>query len=1031
MKLFLQANDRTRLRETATWEQLLTGKALLDLECWCSTREREWGPANVILEAVVPRGERSVSKKNQIDLLICFGDRVACCEMKQHFRASRDWVEKSWSQINEQQRWMGQLFKEQGYDERSLRMFLFCPNLDAANLQKARAYLRDLHSAPHVWAIGAAAELRELIDDERRPYYLTEALEKSLTVNLSKSNAARNISSYILNLMQRAGSRLLPFASFDGLLQYLRTVAPAKRHFIWEPGYVPEAFSGDIMEASRQLKVQRAVELVGPPGCGKSTIAKELIEAFELPWFEVELRNEPSRSDITQRVYEAVHDRSSVLNIPEETVIEGLARETGIIWLKRYDSQSSHALQDFIAAFRLIHDAAAYLIVESLDGLTTLCAFRHEVAPLSNQIVYQIVDQGSSGGLFHNPEQVVDLAQGNPRRAVVLWRSKNEREATSASSAHWFLDRLSDEEKELLRVLCHAAENAPLGITSTLLRVWTTVALPSFIPSDRERVLNSLLIKLEREQLATVCRLTPDTFGDEINEVLPSGRSIASIEYVAPEILTAFPSAVGNSRIDPEQLQCALLDSGGQGSMAFVVAGLLQEDLEPYFRSTFRTTSLPVVPSWCKKSHWDSTNARQNYLLRAMRVNAAVRPDTTLSAERDCGLPDPTDKLQTYAFAVLVARIAAYQPASLDPTLPAITASSEKEIELYAEQAASLARRYQRAGRYAESWHVLKSLISQTAKGTVAHFVACYRALEFLNRRKQREGIVSENEAGTLICTYAAELIDYGFTMENVAAICDGLFYFVRSRELAQRQFSSASIKSYDQGLTFVEKHRWWRARRLQILLTHGSLHRHAAMRGEVEWEEFSRHHDAAFAWYERAFKSAKAHNNEQHVLNALAYMSGLLLKAMRFAPTISPAARRLIISRSVEVLALVRKSGFGPTLSDASIGNGNSVKRTIAQNVPLLLCLEAYGTRTFDEEAANQLRAAWNQFGADVANTLPYLQWRDRAKYCSTLATSLRRLNNFGECHDCKRMRQIHSVITDDLAKISRIAPLHRKPRR
>lgn len=1012
------------MREAAAWEQLLASAGLQDLERWCRSKEQDWGRAHVFVEAVVPRGKRPVSKKNQIDLLVCFDDRVACCEMKQQFRVSRDWVERSWSQIREQHLWMEQLFTEEGYDERGLRMFLFCPNLDTVGLGAVRRHLRDRHSAPHVWAAGADLELRGMVDDERRPYYLIEALEENLGANFTRLRPGQqSIPNFLLRLMERAQSRLLEFTSFDGLLRYLRNVVPAKRSFIWDSGYVPEVFSLDVIEAVRLLKVGGAVEITGPPGCGKSTVVKETIEALDEEWVELRFRDNTLRADITARVYEAVHGVPPPLNAAEDTLIQDLASETRIIWFQGYDHNSAAAVEDFVTAFRLIKNANAYLIVESAHGLTTLDAGRHHLAPLANQTIYQIVDRTPPGGFFTDPEQVVDLAQGNVRRAIVLWRSKTEREAISSSSIEWFLHRLSTDEKAMLAVVCHAVRNSAFGVTSGLLRAWGSVAFPATVPAERERVLNGLLEKLEVEQLAHVFRLTSKTFDDHLEGFLPARCELISIDYLAAEVLAAFPVSEIDQRIDQDRLQSALLEGGPEGSITFVVSGLLQGDLEPYFRSSFRTTSLPVVPEWCKRSGWDSANARQNYLLRAMRINAAVRPNTTLDAEQDCGLPDSGDALQKYAFAVLKARIKAYQPAASGDAVPQIP--MEGDMELYAEQMVSLARRLQFSRRYSESWNVLNSLIRKTAKGTVGRFLANYRALEFLNRKKQREGILSERDAGELITAYATELIAYAVSVENVPAICDGLFYFVRSRELRQREFSPASVNAYSVALTLVEKSRRWRARRLQVLLTHGSLHRHAAMCASVGWEDFLQHHDAAFNWYRRALRSAAAQHNEQHVLNALAYMSGLVIKALRFAPSISGTGRELIISRSAEVLSLVRSNILEKAATSGLVLEDNAVRRTVCENVPYLLYVEAYGMPTLAEESAQRLRASWHQFSLDAETRLQSAEWQERAKRRSILGSNLKRLLKFGACFDSRKTLTIHSVIGESLARFSKIAPI------
>lgn len=129
-----------------------------------------------------------------------------------------------------------------------------------------------------------------------------------------------------------------------------------------------------------------------------------------------------------------------------------------------------------------------------------------------------------------------------------------------------------------------------------------------------------------------------------------------------------------------------------------------------------------------------------------------------------------------------------------------------------------------------------------------------------------------------------------------------GVIYFARLHEFLTGRTSSSDVLSYLAPLHFLEHAPKTSTRRLQILLTQGSVHRHFARQEELEWVIYQQHLDDAFDCYTRALKSAQSQDHLLHTLNAVSYMMLFCLKALRFGD--DETARSHIIERSREALS-------------------------------------------------------------------------------------------------------------------------------
>jgi len=71
--------------------------------------------------------------------------------------------------------------------------------------------------------------------------------------------------------------------------------------------------------------------------------------------------------------------------------------------------------------------------------------------------------------------------------------------------------------------------------------------------------------------------------------------------------------------------------------------------------------------------------------------------------------------------------------------------------------------------------------------------------------------------------------------------------------------------------------------RRLQVLLTKGSIHRHFCRQEQITWSEFRQHMEDGWECYLRALRSALALNHTFHALNAVSYLMDFCTKSLRF----------------------------------------------------------------------------------------------------------------------------------------------------
>src|SRR5262245_50453511 len=83
MEIFIGANDTRPPLQAKRWiPRKRYAGFLADLETWIREKETQWGNCYLFIEVPLPRPKGPYIRHNQIDLLICFPDRAALCELK-------------------------------------------------------------------------------------------------------------------------------------------------------------------------------------------------------------------------------------------------------------------------------------------------------------------------------------------------------------------------------------------------------------------------------------------------------------------------------------------------------------------------------------------------------------------------------------------------------------------------------------------------------------------------------------------------------------------------------------------------------------------------------------------------------------------------------------------------------------------------------------------------------------------------------------------------------------------------------------
>ena len=486
---------------------------------------------------------------------------------------------------------------------------------------------------------------------------------------------------------------------------------------------------------------------------------------------------------------------------------------------------------------------------------------------------------------------------------------------------------------------------SPYGITARLLTKWCLPRVNN-LRSEVAEAVNRLFLRLKDCQFGKTIKLDGGAFSGVLSDVMPEGGSVT----VLTELSQAFAEEELRSLSEQERIKLeegfrALLlematEPGNTGSLAEVTLGFALGTLEEFIRSTFRLSRFGETVTWLDANDWGTRHPGQAFLIRGLRVLARLGEDPFFDFKADLS-GQPQSAVEAFVIQLADARASANRTdltSGARSLVDWLTSIADPEVR--AEALLGLVNALERTtesrvpDRHRIVWQVLTALEPQFVTGTPGRCLVLQQKLAFLNRTKSRSGVVDDGNAFELIRSHSRELIRTGFDAEDIQLICDGMFYYVRSQELSRARVSYTDVLGYRSALQFISAVQGRVGRRLQLLLTEGSLHRHFCREDDLPWEEFRRHMEDGVTCYVRAFRSALARGRCRYVLDAVSYICDFCFKSLRYRA--EPQARRVIVEHAQEAWRRAKEVESQMTPSGRG-GEEIDVIRIIQLSYPLL----------------------------------------------------------------------------------------------
>ena len=250
--------------------------------------------------------------------------------------------------------------------------------------------------------------------------------------------------------------------------------------------------------------------------------------------------------------------------------------------------------------------------------------------------------------------------------------------------------------------------------------------------------------------------------------------------------------------------------------------------------------------------------------------------------------------------------------------------------------------------------------------------------------------------------TLSKELLDFGISHQNMAIICDALFYFVRSREYRCGRTSFSEVIRYLAAMEFVEYSAGLRNRFLQALQTEGSIYRHYCRQDHITWPEYEKHFESAIEIYTRVFEASIPQKKITYILNAISYSMEFCLRSLRadFYKQLSNDKKTL--RRLITYFELVKGwcDRFGRLDLPSITGKNNQqIFQNIMINYPLLeYAMVVSSVSKYGKNESGHLKAHFHN-AVKIIKKLQINESFNKTHYKTliTVARNLNRLFDFG----------------------------------